>query len=281
MTMLPVFADVVGHGREVDLGDRDALRAAVAAAAPEVIVNAAAYNDVDGAESDEQRATLVNGHAVALLGGEAAERKAILIHYSTDFVFDGRSERPYRESDATAPLSAYGRSKLFGEERLTESEAPAIVLRTAWVYSLRRRSFVRTILRAARERDSLRVVDDQIGCPTRARDLALATALLLHGVRRDPFGELAPLRGIYHLAGAGQASRYQLAKAALELDPLRGEQRAREVLPIASGELPSPARRPCYAVLDCAKARQELGLALVPWKESLEAELANHGPIHP
>jgi dTDP-4-dehydrorhamnose reductase len=270
MTLLPLFARVIGMDvGEVDIADAGSLRSAVREVEPGAIVNAAAYNDVDGAEKDEERAHAVNAGAVRVLGEEAARLRALLVHYSSDFVFDGRASRPYVETDAPAPLSAYGRSKLAGERALLEMDAPAIVFRTAWVYGLRGKSFVRTILRAARERPSLRVVSDQIGCPTSARDLAVATALLLHEGRRDPHA-LAAHRGIYHLAGGGQCSRHELACAALELDPRRGEQLAREVVAVGSGEYPLP--------LDCSLARERLGLELPPWRESLAAVLRDLEP---
>jgi dTDP-4-dehydrorhamnose reductase len=273
--LLAPFARVTALARaDVDLGDAAAVRAAVARVAPQVIVNAAAYNDVDGAESDEAGAQRVNGAAVRLLGEEALRLGAVLVHYSTDFVFDGSASRPYREDDATRPLSAYGRSKLAGETALEELGAPALVFRTAWVYSLRRKSFVRSILRAARERDELRVVEDQVGCPTAARDLALATALLLYGARSDPQALLGPLSGIYHLASRDHTSRVELARTVLELDPRRAEQRVLAVVAISSEELKLPAKRPAFAPLDSSRAEQRLGLALPPWRESLSRVLA-------
>ena len=278
MSLLPAFASVVGMGRgDLDIADSGSLRAALESVQPQVIVNAAAYNEVDRAETDEDAATAVNGRAVEVLGEEAARRRALLVHYSTDFVFDGTATRPYVETDEPRPLGAYGRSKLAGERALLESDAPAIVFRTAWIYGLRGKSFVRTILRAARERPVLRVVDDQIGCPTAARDLAAATALLLYGARLDPFA-LASARGVYHLAGAGHTSRFELAQAALELDPRKGEHRAREVVPIPSSELSQPARRPAFAPLNCRKARERFGLELMPWRDSLAHVLRDLEP---
>jgi dTDP-4-dehydrorhamnose reductase len=279
MTLLPAFATVVGMDvGEVDVADPASLRAAVAAAEPHAIVNAAAYNDVDKAEGDEATATAVNGRAVGVLGEEAAERRALLVHYSTDFVFDGTATEPYRETDAPSPLGAYARSKLLGERLLEQIGAPAIVFRTAWVYGLRGKSFVRTILKAARERSTLRVVDDQVGCPTSARDLAVATAFLLYAGRADPFGALAGARGVYHLAGGGYTSRFELARAALELDPRKAEHQARAVLPIRSSELAQAARRPAFAPLDCSRARERFGLELPPWRESLRHVLRELEP---
>ena len=270
------FAEVIALGRDdAPLESSVAIRGAIASASPHVIVNAAAMTDVDAAEADEETANAVNGHAVAVMGDEAKRRRALLIHFSSDFVFDGLLRRPYTEDATPAPLSAYGRSKLLGERLLAAAMAPAIVFRTAWVYGLRRRSFVRSILVAARREETLRVVDDQVGSPTSARDLGTATALLLYAARPDPFSQLAGARGVYHLAGQGQASRYELATAALELDPCRPEHIVRRVDPIPSSERPQAAARPSHAPLDCSQAARRFGLTLPPWRESLRRTLAD------
>jgi dTDP-4-dehydrorhamnose reductase len=264
------FARVTKLDRNaVDLRDVDSLRAAVRAARPNVVVNAAAYTDVDAAERDEATATIVNADAVRVLGEECLRVHGSIVHYSTDFVFDGRASRPYREEDEPAPLGAYGRSKLAGERALLESGAPAIVLRTSWVYSVGRRSFVSSILRLAREREVLRVVADQVGSPTYAADLASATALILYGARSDPCAALTEARGIYHLAGAGEATRFELATEALALDPGAPEHRVRRVEPIATADYPLPAPRPAYAPLDCQKAERRFGVSLPHWKDGL------------
>src|SRR6185503_19456501 len=154
---------------------------------PDVVVNAAAFNDVDGAEANPELAMRVNGESVGQLGEMCRAAKVGLVHYSTDFVFDGEQQAAYRETDATNPISAYGRSKLAGEKAL--AEAPALVIRTAWVFGLRRKSFVSTILRAARKEKSLAVVADQIGSPTFCRDLAVGTAMILHDMQKDPHAQ--------------------------------------------------------------------------------------------
>lgn len=271
---LGCFANLTTFDRRgLDLGDFDGLRRALRAARPSVVVNAAAFTDVDAAERDEASATRVNGDAVAVLGDECRQLGAALVHFSTDFVFDGKVARAYREDDVPAPLGAYGRSKLAGEEALLAAEAPAIVLRTAWVYSPRRRSFVSSILKFARERESLRVVADQVGSPTFAGDLASATALLVHGVRHDPFGAIDSARGVYHLAGSGSASRFELALATIASDPRAEEHRVRHVEPIATADYPLPAVRPAFAPLDCEKIRRRFGIALPPWRDALERAL--------
>ncbi len=272
---LGCFASVAGFDRAaLDMGDVAAVRALVRAERPDVVVNASAYTDVDGAERDEALATRVNAEAVAALGEECMALRAGLVHYSTDFVFDGNSARPYREDDPTAPLGAYGRSKLAGERALVEMGAPALVLRTAWVYSLGRRSFVSSILRLAREREQLRVVADQVGSPTFAGDLAVATALILFEMRRGVYDGIHAVRGVYHLAGAGATNRFELAKAVIDLDPRKSEHRVQRLEPIATADYPLPAQRPAFAPLDCAKARQRLGVELPDWREALARALA-------
>jgi dTDP-4-dehydrorhamnose reductase len=268
------FARVTTFDRTtLDLSDLEALRGVLAAARPAVVVNAAAFTDVDGAERDEAAATRVNGDAVRVLGEECRRLRAALVHYSTDFVFDGRASRAYREDDATAPLGAYGRSKLAGERALLDMGAPALVLRTAWVYSPGRRSFVSSILRLARERETLRIVADQVGSPTFAGDLAAATALLIYGARKDPFGAFDEARGVYHLAGGGAATRFELATATLASDPRSSEHRVRTMEPVATSDYPLPAPRPAFAPLDCDKMRQRFGIALPPWREALARAL--------
>ena len=271
---LGCFANLTTFDRSaLDLGDKDGLRRALRTARPSVVVNAAAFTDVDASERDEAHATRVNGEAVAVIGEECRSLRAALVHYSTDFVFDGNASRAYREDDTPAPLGAYGRSKLAGENALLLAAAPALVLRTAWVYSARRRSFVSSILKLARERDTLRVVADQVGSPTFARDLAFATASLLYGVRHDPFGAVDDARGVYHLAGSGTATRLELATAAIASDPRAEEHRVRHVEGVTTADYPLPAPRPAFAPLDCEKIRRRFGIALPPWREALARAL--------
>ncbi len=273
---LAPFARVIGVARrDADLSDPAALRDAVHRASPDVIVNAASYNDVDGAESDPAAAMRVNGEGVALLGEEARRRRIALVHYSSNFVFDGRKTDAYVESDAAAPLGEYGRSKLAGEQALAEQCAPAIVLRTSWVYSLRRYSFVSAVLRLARQREALRMVSDQVANPTFCRDLAQATALLIFGFRGRLFAAFDEARGVYHVAGEGGTSRFELARAILELDSARAEHKVRSLEPIASTEFPAAAARPAQATLDCARFAERFGIRLPPWRESLQRALAD------
>jgi len=273
---LACIGDTVARSREeADLADIASLRRALDEAGPDVVVNAAAHTDVDGAERDPEAARKINRDGVAFLGEEAKKRRFALVHVSTDFVFDGEKKTPYVETDEPRPVNAYGQSKLEGERALEELGAPAIVLRTAWVYSLRRKSFVTAILRAAREREELRVVADQVGNPTFCRDLAQAIAMIVYALRDDVFASFDELRGVYHLAGEGEVSRYDFARAILELDPKREEQRVQKVLPIASNEYPLPARRPAYSSLSSAKIHEALGIRLPHWRDALERAFAS------
>ena len=259
----------------VDLAAPESIAAALDAVAPDVVVNAAAYTAVDRAEDEADRAERINHHAPAQLGAWARSTQALIVHYSTDYVFDGRGVRPYREDDATAPLGVYGRSKLGGENALRESGCAHLILRTAWVYAARGGNFLRTMLRLAGERDSLRVVNDQRGAPTTARLIADATAQVLgrwsvfEGERRR--GAL----GTYHLCAAGECSWHEFARAIFAEAFAAGLlARAPDVAPIASAEYPTRAQRPAYSVLDTAKIRATFGIHLPPWRAGLDAVVA-------
>lgn len=270
------FADVVtANHADVDFADSDAISKVVASVAPDVIVNAAAYTNVDQAEKEPDLAYKINRDAVAQLGTLARDRRIGLVHVSTDFVFDGRATQPYTESDATGPLNVYGASKLAGEEALRELDAPAISLRTAWVYSLRRKSFVRTMLQLAQKHPKLQVVSDQVGNPTWCRDLAQAIALLLYRVREAPCEELFEARGVYHLAASGQASRFDLVAAALELYPEPDRIRTTELVRCGSETFPLPAERPLFTALDCGLAAERFNIRLPDWRDALTRALAD------
>ncbi|MCU0691570.1 MAG: dTDP-4-dehydrorhamnose reductase [Polyangiaceae bacterium] len=274
VAVLRLFADVIPAVRAVcDLADGNAVARLLAASRPNVVVNAAAYSHVDAAEADEDRAAEVNARAVGMLGELALAQRFGLVHFSTDFVFDGTKGTAYREDDEPRPLSAYGRTKLAGEQLLRDLEAPAIVLRTAWVYSTRRKSFVSTILRLARLQEQLSVVVDRCGNPTFSRDLAESVALMLRGMAPPAFEKMRDARGVYHLAGAGLCSRYDLAVSALALDPMRSQHVVREVIPVGTSEFPETAPRPRAVDLDCAKAHHAFGIRLPPWRDSLARAL--------
>jgi dTDP-4-dehydrorhamnose reductase len=246
---------------ELDLSDADAIVRVVREFRPQAIVNAAAYTAVDKAETEPETAHAINARAPGILAEEARRLGAALLHYSTDYVFDGEKKTPYVETDTTNPINVYGKSKLAGEEAVMASGAAALVLRTSWVYARRGRNFLLTIERLASEREELRIVADQIGVPNWARTLAWASAQLLD----SGVGRIAERRGLYHLSCSGQASWYDFAKAIV------GEVDRPRILPIATSEYPLPARRPAYGVLCGDKLAAAFGLALPAWRDALEA----------
>jgi len=255
-----------------DLGDANSLAAALDAAKADVVVNAAAYTAVDRAEDEPHVAARINAQALAEIGARAASRNALVVHYSTDYVFDGTGSRPYRENDATAPLGVYGRSKLDGENALRASGCDHLILRTAWVYAARGHNFLRTMLRLAREREELRVVGDQRGAPTPARLISAATAAALARLLARRTGEREKLVGTYHLSAAGQCTWFDFAGAIFARAQTAGLlERAPRLVPISTAEYPTPARRPAYSVLDGSRIRDTFGLHLPHWRSGLDA----------
>jgi dTDP-4-dehydrorhamnose reductase len=249
----------------LDIGEADDVLASVRMSRPDVIINSAAYNAVDRAESEPQQAHRVNGAGPAHLAAAAEEIRARLIHISTDYVFNGQQSRPYRPDDGTAPLSVYGQSKLEGERAALRSHACQAVLRTSWVYSAGERNFVSTMLQLLRERREVSVVDDQIGSPTAASSVARALWRLCQ--KED-------IHGIHHWTDAGVASRYDFAVAVAELAThlglLSGGCR---VHPIPSEHYPTPARRPRFTVLDKSVTMDALGIAPLHWRQALSQVL--------
>ena len=250
----------------LDLADAAAVRRKLDEVRPDAIVNAAAYTAVDRAESEPELASAINAAAPALLAQEAARRGALLIHYSTDYVFDGAKAAPYVETDPTAPLGAYGRSKLAGEEGIRAAGCEHLIFRTSSVYGARGANFLRTILRLAAEREELRVVNDQIGAPTWARLIAEATAHALKQAMRER-RDGAFRSGTYHLAAAGETSWHGFASAIVE-----GRQglRVKAVTPITTVDYPTPAQRPANSRLDTGAFRARFGLALPDWRDCLQ-----------
>ncbi len=257
-----------------DLADTDSLEHALDSAQCDIVVNAAAYTTVDRAEDESELAGRVNGLALAQIGAWAARQQALAVHYSTDYVFDGHSRRPYREDDATAPLGVYGRSKLDGENALRASGCDHLILRTAWVYGARGGNFLRTMLRIARERETLTVVDDQHGAPTSSRLIAAATSfVLIHWMVGDT-AQRAAYNGTYHLAAAGETTWCGFARAIVERAARAGIlERVAEVAAIRSADFPTKAQRPAYSVLDTTKLRERFGLTLPSWQEGLDATI--------
>jgi dTDP-4-dehydrorhamnose reductase len=259
---------------DLDLEDFGKIRATLRDLAPRVIVNASAYTAVDRAESEPEKAFAINGRVPGLLAEEARALGSALIHYSTDYVFDGQKGALYSETDLPNPLNIYGGSKLAGEQAIQSVDPAYLVLRTSWVYSLRRDSFVTKVLEWARRQETLAVVDDQVGNPTWARMLAEVTALVCARAGKDLPGWLAERRGVYHLAGNGFASRLEWARLILELDPRRHEQTAKYLLPALTSDYPAAAQRPLFSALDCERFRSVFDLALPDWREALQLAMA-------
>ncbi len=250
-------------GPTVDLSQPDSLANLIAAVKPDALINASAYTAVDKAEEERELAALINAEAVGEMGRLAAGRGIPVIHYSTDFVFSGDADHPYREDDVAIPLGVYGESKLAGEQALADSGADHLIFRTSWVYGVRGQNFMLTIRRLFRECEELRVVDDQIGAPTWSRMLAEATAQVA-GRALYAGLDLPSLSGIYHMSAAGSTSWYGFARAILE-----GSRLDCRLTPVPTSEYPTPARRPAYSVLDNSRVAQTFGLALPDWRAGL------------
>lgn len=257
-----------------DLADPAGIGAAVRQVRPDVIVNAAAYTAVDKAESDVATAHAVNAEAAGVLAEAASSLGAWLVHYSTDYVFDGSGSKPWEEGDPTGPLSVYGRTKLEGEQRIAANCPKHLILRTSWVYAARGGNFARTMLRLAGERDPLSVIDDQFGAPTGAELLADVTA---HTVRTLQSGTADHLAGIYHLSAAGETSWHGYARFVLDHASRAGlalKASPSTVDPVPTTAFPTPARRPPNSRLNTAKLRNSFGLHLPAWQQGVARMLA-------
>jgi dTDP-4-dehydrorhamnose reductase len=278
--LAPLGRIVTPSSRDLDLADPDAIRRVLRDVRPHLIVNPAAYTAVDKAETEIDLAMAINGTAPGIIAEEAKRMHAALVHFSTDYVFDGSKPGPYRETDPTNPVSSYGRSKLAGEEAIRAVDLPHLIFRTSWVYGARGKNFMRTILRLAAERDALKVVDDQVGAPTRSRKIAETTALAI--ARWCPMSAnqapLADLSGTYHLTNAGQLSWHGVACAILEEYEAVREYRnwprlaltTQAIQPITTAEYPTAAQRPANSVLDNAKLAKAFGVELPDWRECLQ-----------
>ncbi len=255
-----------------DFSNPQGVAETVRALRPDVIVNSAAHTAVDKAEGEPERARLLNATTPGVLADEAARSGAWLIHYSTDYVFDGSGERPWVESDTPAPLSVYGATKLEGEQLIQQSGCRHLILRTSWVYAARGGNFARTMLRLAGERERLTVIDDQWGAPTGAELIADVTAHAIAQTRRQP-----AKAGTYHLAAAGETTWFSYAKFVLALAGQAQKAikiKATELLPIPTSAYPTPARRPHNSRLDTRKLQTRFGLALPPWQHGVRRLLA-------
>src|SRR6266478_2273557 len=284
--LLPKLGEVIAPERnELDLRDPEKLRQILRNANPQLIVNAAAYTGVDAAETDQATALAVNAEAPRVLAEEAKKLGFMLVHFSTDYIFDGSKNAPYVETDPPNPLNAYGRTKLAGEEAIRNSGAAHLIFRTSWVYATRGRNFLLTILRLATEREELKSVSDQVGAPTCASDVAAATIKVLTGIceRNDCGFVFSKVSGTYHMSAAGQTTWYDFAETILEkagatshrLEWLAGAIKGRplvaqRVIPISTEEFGSPTPRPAYSILSNSRLFQKFGVSLPDWHTQLQ-----------
>lgn len=255
---------------DIDLTSGDSVRRWVRDSRPDIVINAAAYTAVDKAETEPDKAMAVNGVAPGILAEEAKKLGALLVHYSTDYVFDGTRTTPYAETDVPAPLGVYGRSKLAGDKAVEAVGGEHLIFRLCWVYGARGQNFMLTMMRLARERDKLRVVGDQVGCPTWSRMIAETTALALKVVVAAP--DRRAFTGTYNLAASGVTSWHGFAQAIVNLMPAEGR-KCTEVEAISTAEYPTPTKRPAYSALACDKLDRAFGLRLPHWEESLRQVL--------
>jgi dTDP-4-dehydrorhamnose reductase len=269
-TLQPLGEVVALDYPEVDMANADNIRKTVREHRPQVIVNATAYTAVDKAESEPELAEAINATGPGILAEEAKALTAVLIHYSTDYVFDGTKGKPYIETDKPNPLNVYGKSKLAGEQAIQSVGGVYLILRTAWVYSLRRDSFVTKVLKWARENETLRIVDDQISNPTWARMLAEITGIIL----ARGLGYIEERKGLYHLAGGGYASRLEWSKEIIALDPKKAEQKVRRIESAKTADFPTPAKRPLFSALNCELFSKKFRFSMTMWKNSLGLAMA-------
>jgi dTDP-4-dehydrorhamnose reductase len=267
--------EIICRDREsVDLAVEDQVREMVRSAAPDIILNAAAYTAVDRAESEPELAMAINARAPQVLAEEASRRNALLVHYSTDYVFDGSKQVPWVETDRPNPLNVYGASKLAGEEAIRQVGGTHLIFRTSWVYGPHGNNFLLTMLRLARERDRLSVVDDQFGAPTTSIELANATRTIVDGVTSNHFGLAENLVGIYHMTCGGSTTWYGFARAIFARAGHLLNGRCPEVCPIASADYPTPAKRPRNSSLSNSKLQTRLGIRLATWEEALDQAIS-------
>lgn len=272
---LQPLGEVIAAGRHMaDLSRPETLGDLVDRVRPDVIVNPAAYTAVDKAEDEEALALSINGGAPGALAVAARRHNALLVHYSTDYVFDGSKTTPYLPEDATGPLGAYGRTKLAGEQAIAEAGGDWLVLRTSWVYGARGKNFMRTMLRLAGEREELRVVGDQIGAPTTARLIADSTAQIVHAATRQRKSSQFE-SGVHHLVAAGETSWHGFAEAIVAgaRERLPESVRARNIVPIATADYPTPARRPSSSRLSTTSLEERFGVVMPPWQKGLALAL--------
>jgi len=273
-TLLPLGDITALDYPEIDMSDADNIRLAVDQAKPNLIINATAYTDVDKAESEPDLAMAINGTGPGILAVEAKHLGAALIHYSTDYVFDGTKGEPYAEEDTPNPLNVYGATKLAGERAIQDVGGAYLIFRTAWVYSLRRPCFVTKVLKWARQHEALRIVDDQVSSPTWARSLAETCAQVIAQGQIQPLDYIKAKQGLYHLAGNGSCSRYEWAKVIIEMDLNKDEQKVKSVFPASSEDFTTAALRPSNSALSNQKFIETFNLNHFPWEKALELMLS-------
>lgn len=273
-----VFADVgtivAVDRKSLDLADPDQTRDLVRRTAPDVILNAAAYTAVDRAEPEMALAHAINALAPRVLAEEAAQLNALLVHYSTDYVFNGSKPDPWTEADAPAPINVYGASKLAGEQAIQNSRVKHLIFRTSWVYGPHGKNFLFTMLRLAAERDRLSIIDDQVGAPTTSIELARATHVIVAGVLAGRFGEPQNWSGLYHMSCAGSVSWFGFAQAIFARASGQLGVKAPELTPIGSKDYPTPAARPHNSILSNAKLHARFGVQLSSWQSALDEVIA-------
>lgn len=263
----PKNVEIIALGRpQLELGKRDSVLATLKAVRCDAIINAAAYTAVDKAETELESAMRINGKGAGFVAEAAKALNLPLLHLSTDYVFDGELDRPYREDDQTAPTGVYGHSKLEGEKRIAEIHSNHVILRTSWIYSPNGTNFVKTMLRLGETRDEVGVVSDQIGNPTSALDIADALVAISRRIINDQSPEL---RGVFHMTGQGEASWASLASLVFEVASRQGRRQTR-VKPITTADYPTPAKRPANSRLDSGKLKYRYGIALPQWRNSVE-----------
>jgi dTDP-4-dehydrorhamnose reductase len=269
-TLQPLGEVITPGYPEMNMADVASIRNMIRQHRPNIIVNATAYTAVDKAESEAELAYAINATSPGVLAEESRELDALLVHFSTDYVFDGTKGKPYVETDIPNPLSVYGKSKLAGEQAIQSAGGAYLILRTAWVYSTRRDSFVGKVLQWARQNENLKIVSDQVSNPTWARMLAEISTLLIAKSGPDFSGYFHKNHGVYHLAGSGYASRFEWAQHILKNDPKQNEQIIRMLVQTSTQDFPTPAQRPLFSALDCALFQKTFGLSLPEWKPTLE-----------
>jgi dTDP-4-dehydrorhamnose reductase len=297
LRVLPRLGEVVAFGHEqLDLSKPADICRTIHNVRPQLIINAAAYTAVDRAEADTAMASVVNAEAPGLMANEAKKIGAVLVHYSTDYIFDGQKNSPYDEADSANPINVYGKTKLAGEQAIRSSGVAHLIFRTAWVYSTRGRNFLLAILRLATEHEELKMVFDQTGSPTRALDLAAATTHILKNAYAQGVGSFAfrAVSGTYNMTAAGETTWFDFAKVILReaaqssqgvpwlAAATRGRPLiARRVVPITTAEYGAPAQRPKYSVLSNFRLAQTFGIALSDWRSQLRDNFGKLGEENP